>query len=352
MPTGTTRRAASLRTLIATSEETRRRPLAPDACWASGPGWSAARATGTCADELLRRGVGRGLRSAPALGEPGPDRPRRDPGHARGHRRRARRARRLLPPAGSSPVDVPDRLVVGGPGAGPHGWGSARGGARGLRPGAEEAAGTVVEEPGILQADAPYMDCAIALGRLDEAAEHLRLVVDDGPRLWTTPPCWSSARDRGAAAGRPRRPRRGGALMIPDMLSAHDDGVGPLQTRSRLPDGRAGLPTGEGQDLGPRRARARGRIYDELGAEPYAEQARAELARVGLRPPGVRRPDATPSVRSRSSPAHRPPQPRDRGPDVPQREDGRGRARPGLPQARDQVPGRAGRALTEGAPEA
>ena len=35
-----------------------------------------------------------------------------------------------------------------------------------------------MEEPGILQADAPFMDCAIALGRLDEAAEHLRFVVD------------------------------------------------------------------------------------------------------------------------------------------------------------------------------
>ena len=75
----------------------------------------------------------------------------------------------------------------------------------------EEAAGTVVEEPGILQADAPFMDCAIALGRLDEAAEHLRFVVD-----WTRRVDNPSVRrrvlaDRGAAGGRPRRPRRGGA---------------------------------------------------------------------------------------------------------------------------------------------
>ena len=147
----------------------------------------------------------------------------------------------------------------------------------------EEAAGTVVEEPGILQADAPFMDCAIALGRLDEAAEHLRFVADWTRRVDNPSVVVECSRIEVLLAAA-RGDLDQAVAMIPLMLAAHEDGVGSLQR------GHAFLTAGRVY----RRAKAKSlahdtleqavRTYEAMGAEPYAEQARAELARVGLRP--------------------------------------------------------------------
>ena len=198
------RGAPALRDLIATSEE-----LGDDLSLPTLLGqrsWLEGRAGNwDLSDELLREAVGRRRRSAPALGEPGPGRPGRDPRHAGGHRRRARRARRVLRGRLASRCRR-TRSPRGGRAGRRSSWpaaGSRRPTSTSLRA-QEEAAGTVVEEPGILQADAPFMDCAIALGRLDEAAEHLRFVVD-----WTRRVDNPSVRrrvlaDRGPASGGPR----------------------------------------------------------------------------------------------------------------------------------------------------
>ena len=72
--------------------------------------------------------------------------------------------------------------------------------------------------------------------------------------------------------------------MIPDMLAAHEDGVGPLQRgHAYLTAGRV-YRRAKAKTLAHEALERAAGIYDELGAAPYAEQARAELARVGLRP--------------------------------------------------------------------
>jgi len=146
-----------------------------------------------------------------------------------------------------------------------------------------EAARSGVDVPGILRADAPYMECAITLGRLDEAADHLGVVID-----WTRRVDNPSVLVECSRIQVLLRAARGdldeAVDMIPDMLAAHEDGVGPLQRgHAYLTAGRV-YRRAKAKTLAHEALERAAGIYDELGAAPYAEQARAELARVGLRP--------------------------------------------------------------------
>ena len=137
--------------------------------------------------------------------------------------------------------------------------------------------------PGVLQADAPFMECAIALGRLDEAAARLEIVREHATRC-EDPSVVDDCLRIGVLLCAARGDLDEAVRLVPDMLRAHESGVGPLQR------GHAYLTAGRVY----RRAKAKTRahdalerateIYDELGARSYAEQARTEQVRVGLRP--------------------------------------------------------------------
>ena len=138
------------------------------------------------------------------------------------------------------------------------------------------------QDPGVLHAHTAYMECAITLGRLDEAATWLGLVEERAGRC-DRPAVLAACQRIRVLHAAARGDHEKAVTLIPEMLAAHESGVPVLQrAHAHFTAGRV-----------YRRARAKTRahealrravrIYDELGAVPYAERARAELARVGLR---------------------------------------------------------------------
>ena len=138
-------------------------------------------------------------------------------------------------------------------------------------------------EPGWLEADVPFMECAIGLGRLAEAAQRLGIVEERARRIGR-PVVLAGCQRIQVLLSAAQGDLDGAVTAIPPMLEAHEACPRPLLR------GHAFLTAGRVY----RRAKAKTLahqalveavgIYDEIGTPPYADQARAELARVGLRP--------------------------------------------------------------------
>ena len=140
-----------------------------------------------------------------------------------------------------------------------------------------------VVEPGWLEADVPFMECAIGLGRLAEARQRLGIVEERARRIGRPVVLAGCQRIRvllRAAEG----DLDGAVTAIPAMLEAHDACPRPLlRGHAFLTAGRV-YRRAKAKTLAHQALLEAVRIYDELGTPPYADQARAELARVGLRP--------------------------------------------------------------------
>ena len=139
-------------------------------------------------------------------------------------------------------------------------------------------------DPGDLEAPTHFVNVAVALGRLDEAEQCLTDTETRARRMnraavlkdcgWLRVMLVAARGDVTAAAA-----------AVPAMLAAYDEG--PYQPLRR---GQAHLGAGRVY----RRAKAKTlavaaltvaiETFDEIGCPPYAARARAELARVGLRP--------------------------------------------------------------------
>ena len=139
-------------------------------------------------------------------------------------------------------------------------------------------------DPGDLEAPTHFVNVALALGRLDEAEQCLADTETLARRMnraavlkdcgWLRVMLVAARGDVATAAA-----------AVPAMLAAYDQG--PYQPLRR---GQAHLGAG----LVYRRAKAKTlavaaltvaiETFDEIGCPPYAARARAELARVGLRP--------------------------------------------------------------------
>jgi DNA-binding CsgD family transcriptional regulator len=139
-------------------------------------------------------------------------------------------------------------------------------------------------DPGQVGMESAYLDAAIGSGHLDEAEARLPVVEARAERLQRTSVLLGCRRARlGLAAARGDVDEVVGD--IPDLLAAYD--AGPCEPMERA---HAYLFAGKVY----RRARKKRLshdalnvalgVYEQIGCPPYAAQARAELARVGLRP--------------------------------------------------------------------
>jgi DNA-binding CsgD family transcriptional regulator len=139
-------------------------------------------------------------------------------------------------------------------------------------------------DPGQTNLDITYFDAAIGSGHLDEAESRLAVVEERAERLQRSAVLLGCRRARLALAV-----ARGDVDQvveeIPDLLAAYD--AGPCEPMERA---HAYVFAGKVY----RRARKKRMshdalthalaVYEQIGCPPFAEQARAELARVGLRP--------------------------------------------------------------------
>ncbi len=106
-------------------------------------------------------------------------------------------------------------------------------------------------EPGWWEADVPFMECAIGLGRLAEATQRLGIVEERARRVDRPVVLAGCQRIRvllRAAEG----DLDGAVTEIPAMLEAHEACPRPLLRGPRLPDGGTGLPARQSQDPRPR----------------------------------------------------------------------------------------------------
>jgi DNA-binding CsgD family transcriptional regulator len=140
------------------------------------------------------------------------------------------------------------------------------------------------DDPANLEADVPFVEAAVALGRLDEAEEHLAHTETRARELGQDNALAVCARGRvGLAAARGDLEQAAG--LVPPLLSAYE--VEPGQPMDRalalLVAGRVHRRTRQ-KRLAHESLSGALAIFDQLGSKPYSDQVRAELRRVGLRP--------------------------------------------------------------------
>jgi DNA-binding CsgD family transcriptional regulator len=141
-----------------------------------------------------------------------------------------------------------------------------------------------IVEPGTARVVPDHVEALIALGELDAAEELLGWFEDNARRLERRSALAAAGRCRGLLAG-----ARGlvdhAVANLRDALDLHDGVPIPLErARTRLAYGSALRRTR--QKAAARTAlEAAAGDFDAIGARVWAERARAELARVGGRPP-------------------------------------------------------------------
>jgi DNA-binding CsgD family transcriptional regulator len=139
-------------------------------------------------------------------------------------------------------------------------------------------------DPGQMGIDTCYFDAAIGSGHLDEAEARIAVVEERATRLQRTAALLGCRRAR-LELRMTRAEVDQVVEQLPDLLAAHDAGPCPPMERAQ-----AYVFAGKAY----RRARKKRlahdalsvalEVFERIGCPPYADQARAELARVGLRP--------------------------------------------------------------------
>ena len=139
------------------------------------------------------------------------------------------------------------------------------------------------DDPAMYHADTAHLECAVALGHLDEVVQGLPDVEARARRAERPAVLAECSRIRillAAATG----DLDTATAQIPSMLERYESGVPALhRAHAFLTAGRVYRRSKAKTKAHEALRRAVG-YYEQLGARPYAEQAAAELARVGLRP--------------------------------------------------------------------
>jgi DNA-binding CsgD family transcriptional regulator len=139
-------------------------------------------------------------------------------------------------------------------------------------------------DPGQSHIDSVYLEAAIGSGHLEEAESRIEVVEPRAERLQRAAVLLACRRTRLALAA--ARGEVDEVLeQIPALLAAYD--AGPCEPIERA---HAYLFAGKvyrrvrKKRLSHEAFKVALEVYEQVGCPPYAEQARAELARIGLRP--------------------------------------------------------------------
>lgn len=139
-------------------------------------------------------------------------------------------------------------------------------------------------DPANLEADVPFVEAAAAMGLFDEADQHLSGTEARARALGQDNALAVCARGRVSLAAA-RGDLEEAAALVPPLLMAYELSPGQPMDRALafLVAGRVFRRTRQKRRAHDCLTSALA-IWEELGCSPYADQARAELRRVGLRP--------------------------------------------------------------------
>ena len=143
-----------------------------------------------------------------------------------------------------------------------------------------------MREPGLTRFVPDLVEALIALGRLDEAEDHLDWFEDNAERLLRPSGQGAAARCRGLLAA--ARGELADALAAFERALAHNDRA-PLpfdRARTLLALGAAKRRAKERREARTALVEARG-VFSALGAQIWEQRAAAELARIGGRAPST-----------------------------------------------------------------
>jgi DNA-binding CsgD family transcriptional regulator len=143
-----------------------------------------------------------------------------------------------------------------------------------------------ITEPGTARVVPDHVEALIALGELESAEELLGWFEGNARRLDRRSALAAAGRCRGLLAGA-RGDVDGAVARLRDALDLHDGVPIPVElARSRLAYGSA-LRRARQKGAARTALEAAARDFDAVGARAWADRARAELARVGGRPPST-----------------------------------------------------------------
>lgn len=139
-------------------------------------------------------------------------------------------------------------------------------------------------DPGQSHIDSVYLDAAVGSGHLDEAESRIALVEPRAERLGRTAVLLSCRRTRLALAVA-RGEIEAVIDELPDLLAAYDASpCEPIERAHAYAFAGKAYRRGRKKRLSHDALNVALAVYEQIGCPPYAEQTRAELARVGLRP--------------------------------------------------------------------